>query len=188
MEPNSGRDWAGLACANEASWVIDSLTQVYVHTGDERMRYYLRGILQRWPQLYRPLYENALADYGGDALTEGLGLFDGSGPGRGGRYNYGFTAPLCMNEPVGRSKLRVVAGARACIAFCKGSTDKDAADYKTDGDGACSFRVASAGAEPFDVSFSYPNVDISRLPVTLNGRTLDDRRRGGPSKRRHRYT
>jgi hypothetical protein len=173
VEPNSGRDWAGLGCANEVSWVIDSLTQVYVHTGDERMRYYLRGILQRWPLLYRPLYENSLADYGGDALTEGLGLFDGSGPGRGGRYNYGFTAPLSMNEPVGASSLRVVAGARACIAFCKGSTDKDVADYKTDGDGACSFRLVSAGSEPFDVSFSYPNADISPLPVTLNGRTLD---------------
>jgi len=138
LEPNSGRDWAGLGCANEASWVVDSLTQVYVHTGDERMRYYLRGILQRWPQLYRPLYEDSLADYGNDALTEGLGLFDGSGPGRGQRYNYGFTVPLCMNEPVGDSKLRVVAGARAGVAFCKGSTDRDMADYKTDGDGACS--------------------------------------------------
>ena len=35
-EPNSGRDWAGLACANEVGWVLDSLTQVYVHTGDAR--------------------------------------------------------------------------------------------------------------------------------------------------------
>ncbi|HWY76328.1 MAG TPA: hypothetical protein VN281_11960, partial [Verrucomicrobiae bacterium] len=45
-EPNSGRDWAGLGCANEISWNIDSLVQAYVHTGDPRMRYYLRGILQ----------------------------------------------------------------------------------------------------------------------------------------------
>jgi hypothetical protein len=182
VEPNSGRDWAGLGCANEVSWVIDALTAVYVHTGDDRMRYYLRGILQRWPLLYRPLYEDSLADYGNDSLTEGLGLFDGSGPGRGQRYSYGFTAPLSMNEPVGASKLRVVAGARACIAFYKGSTDKDAADYKTDGNGACSFRVVSAGSEPFDVSFSYPNADISRLPVRLNGRTLDERAARRPAQ------
>jgi hypothetical protein len=174
LEPNSGRDWAGLACANEASWVIDALTQVYVHSGDERMRYYLRGILQRWPQLYRPIYEASLADCGNDALTEGLGIFDGSGPGRGQRYGYGFTVPLSFNEPIGNSKMRVVAGARACIAFDKGSRDKDVADYKTDGEGACSFRVVAAEAEPFDVSFSYPNVDISRLPVLLNHRTLNE--------------
>jgi hypothetical protein len=62
VEPNSGRDWAGLGCANEVSWAIDALTQVYVHTGDERMRYYLRGALQRWPQLYRPFYYDSLAD------------------------------------------------------------------------------------------------------------------------------
>ena len=60
-----------------------------VHTGDSRMRYYLRGILERWPALYRPNYEDSLADYGSDALTEGLGLFDGSGPGRGNRYGPG---------------------------------------------------------------------------------------------------
>jgi hypothetical protein len=174
FEPNSGRDWAGLACANEASWVIDALTQVYVHSGDERMRYYLRGILQRWPQLYRPLHEHSLADYGNEALTEGYGIFDGSGPGRGRRYNYGFVVPLSLNEPVGNSKMRVVAGARACIAFDKGSTDKDVADYKTDGEGACSFRVVAAAAEPFDVSFSYPNVDISSFAVMLNQQTLNE--------------
>jgi hypothetical protein len=167
MEPNSGRDWAGVGCANETSWVVDAMTQVYVHTGDERMRYYLRGILQRWPQLYRPLIENSLADYDGSSLTEGYGLFDGAGPGRGGRYNYGFTVPLSLNEPVGASRLRVVSGAAAAIAFDKGATDKDVTDYRTTGEGACSFRIVSGSAEAFDVSFSYPNVDISGLAVTL---------------------
>ena len=89
LEPNSGRDWAGLACANEVAWLLDSLTQVYVHTGDARMRYYLRGLLQRWLALYQPYYRNSVADYGSGDFTEGLGLFDGSGPGRGYRYAYG---------------------------------------------------------------------------------------------------
>jgi len=56
VEPNSGRDWAGLGCANEVDWNIGALTQVYVHTGDARMRYYIRGMLQRWPELYQPNY------------------------------------------------------------------------------------------------------------------------------------
>jgi hypothetical protein len=167
LEPNSGRDWAGLGCANEVAWNIDALTQVYVHTGDPRMRYYLRGILQRWPALYRPDYADSIAAYGSDALTEGLGLFDGSGPGRGERYSYGFTESLPLNEPVGASLLRVVAGANACIAFNKSGTSSDIADYRTSGNGDCSFRIVSTLATPFDVSFSYPFVDVSRLPVNL---------------------
>jgi hypothetical protein len=165
-EPNSGRDWAALACANEVNWNIDALTQVYVHTGDARMRYYLRGMLQRWPALYRPVYCASIAQYGSDALTEGYGLFDGSGPGRGGRYDYGFTESLPLNEPIGTSSLRIVAGAQACVAFDRGTLNRDLADYRTDGNGNCSFRIVSGTSAFFDASFSYPYVDISRLPVT----------------------
>jgi len=166
-EPNSGRDWAGLACSNEVNWVIDALTQVYVHTGDARLRYYLRGMLERWPILYRPIYEKTLADYGNDALTEGLGLFDGSGPGRGNRYNYGFTQPLPLNEPVGNSRLRVVAGIEACIAFTKDGVHSDVTDYRTDRNGGCAFRLVSSLEGGFDISLSYPFVDISRLSVRV---------------------
>ncbi len=165
-EPNSGRDWAALACANEVAWNIDALTQVYVHTGDARMRYYLRGMLQRWPALYRPVYYPSIAQYGSDALTEGYGLFDGAGPGRGGRYPYGFTESLPLNEPIGTSRLRIVAGSRACIAFDTGNTYRDVADYRTDGNGNCSFRIVSATSAFFDTTFCYPFVDISHLPVT----------------------
>ncbi|MGA2498280.1 MAG: hypothetical protein ABSH20_11100 [Tepidisphaeraceae bacterium] len=167
IEPNSGRDWAGLACANEVHWNIDTLTQVYVHGGDARMRYYLRGILQRWPALYRENYEKSLAEYGPDSMTEGLGFFDGSGPGRGGRYGYGVTDHLPLNEPVGDSKLRVVAGQRACIGFCKGGSHSDVTEYRTDGKGACAFRIISSLPGEFDLSFSYPYVDVSALPVRI---------------------
>jgi hypothetical protein len=173
-EPNSGRDWAGLGCANEVNWNIDSLTQVYVHTGDPRMRYYLRGMLQRWPALYQPIYEDSIMAYtSSGALSEGLGLFDGSGPGRGNRYPYGFSPALPLTEPVGASTMRVVAGANACIAFDKNSTASDIADYRTGGNGSCSFRIVSRLPGFFDVSFSYPFVDISQLPVarTRNGQT-----------------
>jgi hypothetical protein len=167
IEPNSGRDWAGVGCANEVHWNIDSLAQVYVHTGDPRMRYYLRGILQRWPALYQPNYKDSIADYGtSDSLTEGLGVFDGSGPGRGNRYPYGFAPSLPIVEPIGNSTLRVIAGDRACIAFTKNGTASDVADYRTAGNGACAFRMVSSRAGPLDVSFSYPFVDLSALTVT----------------------
>lgn len=174
VEPNSGRDWASLGCGNEVNWCIDAMTQVYVHTGDPRMRYYLRGILQRWPELYQPNYEDSLANYNtSEALTEGLGLFDGSGPGRGLRYPYGFSPSLPLNEPVGASVLRVIAGAQAAIAFDKNNTASDIADYRTGGDGSCTFRIVSSIPGAFDVSFSYPFVDISGMAVTRvrNGQT-----------------
>ena len=70
------------------------------------MRYYLRGILQRWPVLYQPNYEASIASYNNsEALTEGLGVFDRSGPGRGNRYPYGFSPSLPLNEPVGASTM-----------------------------------------------------------------------------------
>ncbi len=167
IEPNSGRDWAGLGCGNEVNWTIDAMTQVYVHTGDSRMRYYLRGILQRWPALYQPNYEASIASYStSEALTEGLGVFDGSGPGRGNRYPYGFSPSLTLVEPVGVSAMRVIAGAQACIAFDKNGTGSDIKDYRTGGDGSCSFRIVSSLPGPFDVSFSYPFVNISRLAVS----------------------
>jgi hypothetical protein len=166
MEPNSGRDWAGLACANEVFWVIDSLTQVYVHTGDPRLRYYLRGVLQRWPALYQPYYQNSIADYGSGDFTEGLGLFDGSGPGRGYRYAYGNAQSLPLNEPVGNSTMRVIAGEQACIAFDRGDQTTDVTDYRAAGNGNCAFRILSGLSGQFDVSFSYPCVNISALAVT----------------------
>src|ERR1041385_3816015 len=109
-----------------------------------RMRYYLRGMLQRWVNLYRNIYKPSIAQYGSDALTEGYGLFDGSGPGRGARYDYGFTEPLPFNEPIGNSVMRIIAGAQACIAFDRGATNRDITDYRTDGSGNCSFRIVSA--------------------------------------------
>ena len=39
-------------------------------------------------------------------------------------------------------------------------------DYRTAGNGACSFRIVSGLTRTFDVSFSYPFVNISGLTVT----------------------
>ena len=107
-----------------------------------------------------------MADYGSGDFTEGLGLFDGSGPGRGNRYSYGNCQSLPLNDPVGNSTMRVIAGEQACIAFDRGDQTTDVTDYRAAGNGACSFRIVSGLAQPFDVSFSYPCVNISALTVT----------------------
>lgn len=166
-EPNSGRDWAALACANEVFWNLDTACQVYVHTGDARLRYYLRGIAERWPQLYRAVVTTGVADADQRAMTEGLGLFDGAGPGRGERYAYGWHDILAQMEPVGASKVRVVAGPAAVIEFGRDGCDIRAVDYRTDGRGQCSFRLAGTTRDAFDLSFSYPAVDVSAQTVRI---------------------
>ncbi|MGA3178846.1 MAG: hypothetical protein ABSF38_00740 [Verrucomicrobiota bacterium] len=173
-EPNSGRDWACLGSANEVNWILDTLAQVYVHTGDERLRFYLRGMLQRWPSLYRGDFEPSLADFSdfNDSETEGYGLVIGSGPGRGNRYDYGFTESLALIEPVSNSIVRVVAGDAACIAFDKGPTATDITNYSSGGNGACSFTIVSSSPASFDLSFSYPFVNIHTNTVTRNGLVL----------------
>ena len=100
-EPNSGRDWTGTACANEVHWNLDTLTQVYVSCGDPILHYYLRGSLQRWHLLYKDIVADSLADYGSDALSEWLGLFDGTMAGRGGRASFGTGDILPLHYPVG---------------------------------------------------------------------------------------
>jgi len=86
----------------------------------------------------------------------------------------GFAPALPITGPVGNSTLRVVAGAQACIAFNQNGTSSDVTDYRTDGTGACSFRIVSSSGGLFDVSFSYPFVDISGLVVTPRAKRPDE--------------
>jgi len=167
LEPNSGRDWAGLACANEVHWVLDTITQVYVHTGDKKLNYYMKGILERWYLLYRDEYHRSVMEYPRSAFTEGLGLFDGSGPGRGGRYNFGCADILPFHYPIGKSLLRVTAGEKGAFACNKKGVHTYITDYRYTPDANFSFRVKSKLKEPFDVSITFPFYNITQKPVKI---------------------
>ncbi|MFQ6097311.1 MAG: hypothetical protein ACE5O2_06235, partial [Armatimonadota bacterium] len=174
MEPNSGRDWTGAACANEVHWVITTMTQVYVNVGDPILEHYLRGILQRWYQLYKDLYHPTLAEYGSKDMSEWLGFFDGTMAGRGGRATFGSAGILPLNYPIGNSVLRVVCGEKAAFACNKKGVHTFVRDYRYAPIANFSFRVNSRLTEPFDASVSFPFVDISHKRVYL---VRDGRRR-----------
>ena len=165
-EPNSGRDWTGAACANEVFWNLDTLAQTAVHTGDPVLMWALQGSLSRWHLLYQDVLKNNLAEYQPGDMTEGYGLYPGNIYGLGKRASYGFAAPLCMTEPVGRSALRVLAGERAALAFRKGAAPMRIADYRYTPPGNLAFTVQAA-VPRFDLSLTVPYVDLSGKPAAI---------------------
>ncbi|MBI5684748.1 MAG: hypothetical protein HZC54_06680 [Verrucomicrobia bacterium] len=169
MEPNSGQNWAGAPCANEVAWFLDVLAQVYVHSGDARLGYMLRGALDRWNLLYRDMEKPSLADYGRDAFTEGWGVYSGCGPGAGIRYDYGWANDLLYAWPISNAVARVVCGDRAALACVKTAERFDVTDYRSGGASAgdFSFRVASERKKPFDIALSYPQVNLAAKKVVV---------------------
>ena len=166
-EPNSGRDWTGTACANEVHWNLDTLTQVYVNCGDPIMNYYLRGSLQRWHLLYKDIVADSPADYANDALSEWLGLFDGTMAGRGGRASFGTGDILPMHYPVGSSLLRVTCGTKAAFACCKDGLHSIIENYRYTPDANFAFTVRCVREGPLDVTVSFPFCDLTDKPVAV---------------------
>jgi hypothetical protein len=166
-EPNSGRDWVGTACANELHWNLDTLTQVYVNCGDPILNYYLRGALARWHLLYKDLPADAISEYGADALSEWLGLFDGTMAGRGGRATYGTGDILPLHYPVGKSVLCVTCGRKAALACSKGGVHWWIEDYRYTPDANFAFTVRSRKPGTFDATVSFPFVDLTDQPVAV---------------------
>ncbi len=167
LEPNSGRDWAGAACANEVHWVLDTMTMAYVNTGDPIMEYYLRGALERWPRLYKDEYHATLAEYPRSSMSEWLGFFDGTMAGRGGRATFGTGDILPFHYPIGDSLLRVTCGEAAAFACNKNGVHTFARDYRYGPVGNFSFRVETRLDQPLDASITFPYVDISQKSVLV---------------------
>lgn len=167
MEPNSGENWAGAPCGNETAWVLDTLAQVYVHTGDARLGYMVRGALDRGHRLYQEIEKAPLGACDRMAFTEGWGVYAGSGPGDGKRYEYGWADDLLYAWPFGDAAARVVCGERGALACVKTQEQFDVADYRSNSDGHFAFRVASDRSGAFDIALSYPQVNISSRPVRI---------------------
>jgi len=177
-EPNSGRDWCGAACANEVHWNLDTLAMVAVHTGDPMLIHALRGTLERWPQLYKERYRASIQNYEHDSMTEGFGLYEGNVYGGvGARASYGTASALPMLDPVGDSKVRVLCGLRAALAFDRGQGHTKLVGYQCrvseQGDEASfTFAVQTKHTAPFDLSLTAPFVPISgaRVYIERGGR------------------
>jgi hypothetical protein len=166
FEPAGGMNWAGAAGSAEAARLLDTLAQVYVHSGDAQLGYMLRGALDRWNQLYRDVERPSLADYGPDAFTEGWGVYPGCGPGDGIRTDSGLVEKLLYAWPFSNAVARVVCGDRAVLACVKTAEKFDVTDYRADA-GGFSFRVASGHKKTFDIALSYPQANLAAKEVAV---------------------
>jgi hypothetical protein len=142
-----------------------------VATGDEFLAYCLRGMLERWHELYLTQYADSIDGYAA-SFTELYGLYPGSVRQPGERASFGFLSGLFENLgwPVLDSTVRVVCGEKAAIAFNRDGRHTDVAGYRSGVLGNFGFRLASVGgdavaAQPFAVTVTCPYADLRRAPV-----------------------
>lgn len=163
---NSGRDWMGAATSNEVFNNLDTLAQAAVETGDPILMWALQGSLNSWHQLYQDVSKPSLAKYTRNDMAEGFGLFPGDIYGVGRRSDYGFSNSLYMTYPIGKSRIRVLAGCRAAMAFDKDGAASSISDYHYTPNGNLSFMLHTS-LPSVDVSLTVPYEDIHSQPVEI---------------------
>ncbi len=163
---NSGRDWMGAGTSNEVFNNLDTLAQTAVETGDPILMWALQGSLNSWHQMYQDAYRSAIAQYGKNDMAEGYGLFPGNIYGVGHYSSYGFSNFLYMIDPVGKSRIHVLAGCRAAMAFDKDGVACSISDYHYTPDGNLSFMLHTSLPE-VDVTLTVPYENIHNQPVTI---------------------
>lgn len=177
MEPNAGLPWLGCACANEI-WVYNiAMLYEYLAFGDPVMGQYIRGMLERYHEMYQDQWYPSIAEYPSDAFTERYGLYDECAQGRGSRATYGglWGGFERLIWPLGSAKARLVCGEKAAMAFNRDGRHTDLADYRYCGDGNFSFTLVAAGlqADPeaeLDLDVTFPFFDLAGKQVTVTRR------------------
>ncbi|MBU0611146.1 MAG: DUF1080 domain-containing protein, partial [Armatimonadetes bacterium] len=174
MEPNAGLPWLGCACANEI-WVYNiAMLYEYLSTGDPIMGHYLRGMLERYHEMFQDQYYPTVQQYPSDAFTERFGLYDECAQGRGKRATFGglWGGLERWIWPIGTASAHVTCGEKAAMAFDQGGRHTDIADYRYSGDGNFSFKLVPGGlqADPqatLDVAVSFPFFSLLDKPVVV---------------------
>ncbi|MGQ9736944.1 MAG: carbohydrate-binding family 9-like protein [Armatimonadota bacterium] len=174
MEPNSGLPWLGAACANEIWETAVGVLLTYVHTGDPILGHYLRGIVERFPLLFRDEMYPSVAEYG-NAFAERYGLYDGAEQPPGTRSIYGglWGGLEKLIYPVAGTQVRVVCGEKTAIAFNTQGTHTDVAEYRPAKAGNFALRLkgkpSSADADGrYDVVLTFPLADLRDKPIYIN--------------------
>ncbi len=171
MEPNAGLNWLGCACANEI-WAYNiAMLYEYVTFGDPIMGHYLRGMLERYHEMFQDQWFESVQAYGGE-FTERFGLFDECAQGKGVRGSFGglWGSFERLIWPLGTARARVVCGEKAAMCFNRDGRHTDISDYRYFGDGNFSFELVPGGldADPervFDVTVTFPFLRIDGKQV-----------------------
>ena len=159
--------WIGQVTWNECGWFVRSTAPFYVETGDPKLRYLLRGILDHY-------FVGQNDD--GYTYAEDIEIF-GEQNDKGHR-SAEFDPCHAGNirrwaRPPGDAVARVLMGRRAAMAFCRGTRAVDIDDYAFNPAGGYRFGIVSTLAAPFDIVASAPFRDLRGLAVCVNGEEAD---------------
>lgn len=175
MEPNAGLPWLGAACANEVWEAAVGVLLTHLHTGDPILGHYLRGMVERFPLLFRDEVYPSVKQYG-SAFAERYGLYDGAEQPLGTYSSYGglWGGLEKLIYPVAGTQVRVVCGEQAAMAFNVQGTHTQLQEYRSAGGGNFAFRLQgkppNADAQGrFDMVVTYPLFDLRDKPVRVNG-------------------
>lgn len=161
LQPRGGRSWLGTASGAGALSVLPALVEVYVATGDPVLGQYVRGMVERMPQL--------LDAHSGRAVS--IALAHGAAIKRGSYYAETTEGDFeALAWPISSARSRVVAGRGGAIVFNRGKLSTSIAAYRCTDQGF-SFRVVSDSGQPapraFDLAITFPHVDLRGRAITL---------------------
>jgi len=173
MEPNAGLNWLGCACANEV-WVYNiAMLYEYVSTGDPIMGHYLRGMLERYHEMFQDQWLPTVQDPEGK-LTERFGFYDECAQGKGVRGSFGglWGEFERLIWPLGTAKARVVCGEKAAMCFNRDGRHTDIDQYTYYGDGNLSFKLVAGGLQAdedaqMDLTVTFPFFELQGKAVSL---------------------
>ncbi len=157
--------WCGRVTWNECGWVLRTMVPLYCETGDDFLKYLLRGALERYYAGFR--------EDGG--MAENLQVFGEIEP--AGLRTAGFP-DACHGgivrrwaRPSGDATLRVAMGESAAIAFCLGTAAYDVSQYAFSPAPGYRFRLSAlhGGPDRINLIATAPFRDLRGLGVRIDG-------------------
>lgn len=169
MPGNMKSFWLGQISNAELCQPFRSMLIMHVETGDPVFKWLVRGALERWWIGFKEDCWHTAENI--DIWGESTGTKGKQTAVHGPCDSFWEWA-----QPVGEAVMRVTCGAKAAIAFCKGTRALDIADYRYAPPNNFCFRIVRIGArpphEPFTTIVSSPWRDLSHEAVTVAGRRL----------------
>jgi hypothetical protein len=169
MPGNMAKFWLGQISNAELSEPFRAMIVMHVETGDPVFKWLVRGALDRWWIGYKEDCWHT---------AENIDIWGVSTGEK--NLQTGIHDPCDTfwewSQPVGDAFMRVTCGAKAAMAFCRGTRALDVDRYSFKAPAGFRFRITRLSAEtvpePFSIIVSSPFRDLGGLPVRINGKSV----------------
>ena len=169
MPGNMAKPWLGIVGPAELCLPFRSMIMMHVETGDPVFKWLVRGALDRWWIGFKEDCWHTAENIDIWGVQEGkkgaqTGIHDPC------------DAFWEWAEPVGDATMRVTCGAKAAMAFCKGTRALDVDQYAFAPPTGFKFHIARVGDGPvpdrFSIIVSSPYRDLAGLAVRVDGKAV----------------